>query len=139
LRVRSVPGVAWAEPFFTARAPVELPDGNYKSIQLIGIDRNTLVGQPPQVTAGRIEDLRIPNAVIIEETSRDKLNNVQIGDVLRLNDRRAVVVGFARARLGFESNALIYTTYENALTFVPTSRDRLSFILVGVKPDASLA
>jgi putative ABC transport system permease protein len=138
MRVRSVPGVAWAEPFFTARAPVELPDGTFKTAQLIGIDRNTLVGQPPRMTAGRIEDLRIPDSVIVEETSRQKLANIQIGDTLRLNDRRAVVVGFAQARLGFESNALIYTTYERAIDFVPTSRNRMSFMLVKVKDGADL-
>ncbi|MFA9478426.1 ABC transporter permease [Phycisphaerales bacterium AB-hyl4] len=133
-RVRAVEGVLWAEPFFTARAPVELMDGEFKTVQLQGISRSTLVGQPPQITAGRIEDLRIPGAVIVEETSREKLNDVQIGETLKLNDRRAIVVGYARARLGFESNAVIYTTYEQALNFVPTGRNNLTYMLVKCKP-----
>lgn len=138
MRVRSVPGVAWAEPFFTSRAPVELPNGDFKSIQLLGIDRNTLIGQPPEMVAGDIADLRIPDAVVVEVTSREKLGDIGIGDTMRLNDRRAIVVGFARARLGFESNALVYTTYERALQFVPTPRNPMSFMLVKVKPDADL-
>jgi putative ABC transport system permease protein len=133
LRVRSVQGVAWAEPFFSTRATVELPDGDFKTGQILGIDRNTLIGQPPQMTKGRIEDLRLPDAVIVEENSQPKLGDIEIGDTLKLNDRRAQVVGFCRARLGFESNALIYTTYRNAISFVPTGRDRLSFMMVGVK------
>jgi putative ABC transport system permease protein len=136
LRVRSVRGVAWAEPLFSTRATAELPDGNFKTGQLLGIDRNTLIGQPPQMTEGNIKDLRLPDAVVVEENSRPKLGNINIGDTLKLNDRRAVVVGFCRARLGFESNALIYTTYNNALSFVPTGRDRLSFMMVGVKDGA---
>jgi len=134
-RVRSVAGVAWAEPLFSTRATIELPTGDFKTGQLLGIDRNTLIGQPPDMIKGRIENLRLPDAVIVEQTSRAKLGGVGIGDTLKLNDRRAVVVGICRARLGFESNALIYTTYHNAISFVPTGRDRLSFMMVGVKDD----
>src|SRR5690606_15628367 len=75
-RVRSVTGVAWAEPFFAARANVELPSGAYRTAQLIGIDRTTLVGQPPKMLAGRIEDLRIPDAVIVEDSARERLGGV---------------------------------------------------------------
>lgn len=133
-RVRSAPGVAWAEPFFSARAQVELPGGKFHLVQVIGIARSTLVGQPPLMVEGNLDDLRAPDAVVVEESSRPKLGDVRIGDTLKLNDRRAVVVGFCRAKLGFESNALIYTSYDNAITFTPVARDRLSFILVGVKP-----
>ena len=138
-RVRSIPGVAWVEPFLTTRATIELPNGAFKTGQLLGIDRNTLVGRPPKMLAGSIEDLRIPNAVIIEKSSQSKLANVGVGDPLRLNDHRAIVVGICRARLGFESNALIYTTYRNALQFVPTSRDKLPFMMVKVKKGVSVA
>jgi putative ABC transport system permease protein len=57
-----------------------------------------------------------------------------VGDVLKLNDRRAVVVGFCRAKPGFDSPALLYTTFENAVRFVPLGRNAISFILVKVKP-----
>jgi len=115
-----------------------LPNGDFKTGQLIGIDRNTLIGQPPKMTKGRIEDLRLPNAVVIEENSRPKLGEIEIGDRLRLNDHRALVVGFCRARLGFESNALIYTTYQNAVSFAPTGRNAMSLMTVGVKPEVDI-
>lgn len=133
-RVRSVPGVEWAEPFFNARATADLPGGNIRFVNIVGIDRTTMIGQPPEVTEGRLEDLRIPDAVLIEESARDKLDNVRVGDVLKLNDRRAVVVGFCRAKPGFDSPALLYTTFENAVRFVPLGRNAISFILVKVKP-----
>ncbi|MBC7835782.1 MAG: FtsX-like permease family protein [Phycisphaerales bacterium] len=138
-RVRSVAGVAWAEPFFASRALVELGKpgdrgSTFKTAQLLGVSRSTMVGRPPEMTRGRIEDLRIADAVIVDESSRSKLGNVEIGDTLKLNDKRALVVGFGRAKLGFESNALIYTTYDNALRFVPVSRKAMTFVLVEVKP-----
>ncbi|MDX2115354.1 MAG: ABC transporter permease [Planctomycetota bacterium] len=138
-RVRAVPGVAWAEPFFSSRATVELPDGKYKTAQMVGIDRSTMVGQPPVVTAGSLDDLRAPDAVMVDESSREKLANCQIGDTFRLNDKRAVVVGFCQVKLGFESNALIYTTYDNALRFTPVGRERITFVFVKVQEGRDVA
>lgn len=133
-QVRSVQGVAWAEPFLSSRVQLEMPSGEFKAVQMIGIDRNTLVGQPWEMLEGSLDDLRAPDAVVVEDSSRAKLGNVRIGDTLKLNDRRAVVVGVCRAKLGWESNALVYTTYDNALSFAPVGRDRLPFILVKTKP-----
>jgi putative ABC transport system permease protein len=138
-RVRSVPGVAWAEPFFTLRANAELPSGNFRNVNIIGISRTTMVGRPPEVLVGRLEDLKIPDAIMVEETARRKLGNPGIGDTLKLNDRRAVVVGFVRAKSGFDSPAVIYTTYENAITYVPLGRNKLSYVLVGVKPGEAIS
>jgi putative ABC transport system permease protein len=137
-RVRSVPGVAWAEPFFSTRAVAELPGGDFRGVNIVGISRSTMVGRPPEVTVGRLEDLLIPDAIMIEESARDKLAFPQVGDVLKLNDRRAVVVGFVRAKSGFDSPAVMYTTYENATTYVPLGRNRLSYVLVGVQPGADV-
>lgn len=133
-RVKTVPGVAWAEPFFSARAVVELTDGKYKTGQLIGLDRSTLIGQPPEMLEGRLEDLRAPDAILVDDSSRKRLSYPKIGDTLRLNDKRAVVVGFCRAKLGFDSNAMLYTTMDNARRFTPLGREQIPFILVKVQP-----
>jgi len=137
-RVRSVPGVAWAEPFFNTRAACDLPGGDFRFVNIVGVSRNTMVGRPPEVTAGRLEDLRIADAVLVEESARPKLGNPKIGDTLKLNDRRALVVGFCRAKFGWDSPSVIYTTFENAITFTPLGRNKLSFILVGVRPEATV-
>lgn len=128
--VRSAPGVEWAEPLFVGRGLVELPDGRIHFAQVLGIDRTTLIGQPPRMLQGSLDDLRRPNAVIIDETGRRKLGNLRIGDELKLNDRRAVVVGICQARGGFDGNTLIYTTLDQAYAFVPVGRKRLSYVLV---------
>jgi len=134
-RVRSVEGVQWAEPLFVAWADVNLPDGSYRKAHMMGIDRSTMVGQPPEMTEGSLDDLRAPGAVVIEESGREKLGGVRIGDTLKLNDRRALIVGFFRAKLGFESNILIYTTFDNAKDFTPVGRNTMSLIMVKVKPN----
>lgn len=133
-RVRSVAGVEWAEPFVNTYATCELRSGSFKKLQMIGIARSTLAGRPPEMIIGRVEDLWIPDAIIVEEQSLSLLGNAAVGDVLKVNDRRAVIVGVCRAARGFESNATIYTTYENANRFAPVGRETISYILVKQKP-----
>jgi putative ABC transport system permease protein len=133
-RIRSVPGVAWAEPFFNIRAACDLPGGDFRFVNIVGVSRNTMVGRPPEVTYGRLEDLRIADAVLVEESARPKLGWPKIGDTLKLNDRRALVVGYCRAKFGWDSPSVIYTTYENAITFTPLGRNKISYVLVGVRP-----
>lgn len=137
-RVRSVPGIAWAEPFFASRALVELPNGAYKTAQLVGIARSTMVGQPPEILEGNLDDLRAPDAVFVDDSSREKLGGVGIGSIMRLNDKRAVVVGVCRVKLSFDSNAAIYTTFDNIQRYVPLGRERISYILAKIKPGADI-
>lgn len=132
-RVRSVPGVAWAEPFFNGIAVCELDSGTFKRVQIVGISRSTLAGGPPEMIEGRLEDLWMPDAIVVERKSLERLGNAKVGDVLKINDRRAVIVGVCKARLGFEGNAVIYTTFDNATRFTPVGRERISYILVKVK------
>ncbi|MGE3110003.1 MAG: ABC transporter permease [Phycisphaerales bacterium] len=134
LRVRSIDGVAWAQPLFAARAMVELDNSKFQTVQLLGIDRTTMIGRPPEILEGSLESLRAPDAVMLEDSGREKLGHPRIGDTLRLNDQRAVVVGFCRAKSGFDSNVIVYTTYDNALQFVPVGRKALTFILVKAAP-----
>lgn len=138
-RVRSVAGVAWAEPLVNVYAVCELSNGSFKRLQMLGIPRSTLAGRPPEMVEGRLEDLWIPDAIIVEQTSMAMLGNAKVGDELKINDRRAVIVGVCKARKGFESNATIYTTYENALRFAPVGRETISYILVSVKEGQSVA
>jgi len=137
-RVRSVPGVAWAEPLFNVRASVDMGSGDFRWVNIVGVPRATMVGAPPTITQGRLEDLRIPDAVLVEEHARARLGNPKVGDTLRLNDRRAVIVGFCRAKTGWDSQALLYTTYENAITFTPLGRRTISFVLVHAMDDRAV-
>jgi putative ABC transport system permease protein len=135
-RVRSARGVRWAEPLFVSRAIVDLPDGSFRDVQIIGVDRTTMVGRPPEIVEGELTDLRIPDAVMIQESARTLLGDPEIGEQIILNDRRALVVGFCRLQPGLQSDAVIYATFQNALQFVPLGRNKLSYVLVGTDPGA---
>jgi putative ABC transport system permease protein len=137
--VRSVPGVEWAIPFYWGLQQARLRDGRFQSIQLVGLDTSTLVGRPARILEGRLDDLRMPNAVIIDELGVKKLGNVKLGDSFEINDQQARIVGICEAARSFLGQPYIYTTYDRALEYAPKQRKMLSFILVkpksGILPD----
>lgn len=53
---------------------------------------------------------------------------------MELNDRRAYVTGICETSRTFQSQPVIYTTYNKATTYAPLVRDVLSFVLVKSKP-----
>ena len=56
-RVRSAPGVAWAVPVYMTIQSAKLADGNFKPVQLVGLDNTTLVGRPPFLGSSPVETI----------------------------------------------------------------------------------
>lgn len=145
-RVRGVEGVEWAMPLYKGLLKARLDNGNFQTCNVIGLDDATLIGGPPEMVAGRLEDLRRAEAVIVDEVGAvGKLAKpssipggpptpLKIGDTLELNDNRAVVVGICRVSRTFQSQPVVYTTYSRATTFAPRERKLLSFVMVKSKP-----
>ena len=139
-RVRSVDGVAWAAPIYQGNAQARLLNGASKLVTLIGLDSATFVGAPAVMVEGDLEDLRLPNTVIVDEYGVDRLGAalgrpLRVGDSLEINDREARVVGICQAHRSFTGGPFVFTTYERAVSqYVPAQRKLLSFILAGPVP-----
>ncbi len=131
--------MAWAEPLISAPGIVELPDGRFHVIQLIGLDHATLVGRPPQILEGNVADLRLRDSIFVEIAGLRQIPGVGVGDTLRIGDCRARVVGICRASEGILAHPQIYTTVENARRFLNYNRSRYSAILVKLKGPAAVS
>ena len=140
-RVRSVPGVEWAVRLYWGLTQTRLEDGSFQQIQLTGLDTSTLVGRPAIMKEGRVEDLRLPNAVIVDQVAIEKFTQkglkLRIGTTFEINDKEARVVGICETARSFFGQPYVYTTYDRALEYVPFTRKRLSFILVKPQPGLS--
>ena len=144
--VRGVEGVQWAVPLYKGLLKARLENGNFQTCNVFGIDDATLMGGPPKMLEGKLEDLRRAEAVIVDiNGARGKLarppsvpggerSPLQVGDTLELNDHRAVVVGLCEVTRTFQSQPTVYTTYSRATQFAPRERRLLSFILAKPKP-----
>lgn len=147
-RVRSVSSVSWAMPLYSGIQRVRLENGSFKTVQLLGIDPASLAGAPMRMVEGRLEDLRLPNTVIIDELAVTRLamkkgKPIRLGDRFEINDIEARVVGICQAVRSFTGGPYIWTTYERALQYTPPSRKMLSAVIAapveGVTPDEAAA
>lgn len=141
-RVRSVTGVEWAEPFYKGMIEARLKNGTFQNCVFLGIDDASFIGGPPVMVEGRVEDLRATDAVIVNKVGAEtKLASwvngekvpLRVGDTMELNDHRAIVVGICDVSRTFQSQPVLYTTYDRATSFVPSQRKLLSFILAAPK------
>ena len=141
-RVRGVPGVDWAVRLYKGIARARLEGGSYEQVILLGLDDATFIGAPLNMIEGSIEDLRAPDAVIMDIVGYRKLwpgEPFKRGRIIEMNDRRAVIVGLAKARKTFQSFAVVYTRYSQAIRFAPPERKVLSFVLAEPAPGIAAA
>lgn len=152
LAVKSVEGVRYATPLILASADLRFGNGQFQSVQIIGVDDATLMGAPPMEDGSAPTALRGPDAAMVAEGGTDeKLETpsqaqdqwthtkphldaphrlLDAGDELLLNDRRIRVAGRAAAEPRFPPHPLVYMTCSNALRVLPIERTRTTFILV---------
>lgn len=134
-RVRSVEGVAWAVPLYVGIEQARLSDGSFQNVQLVGLDTGTLTGRPMEMTEGRIEDLRLPNAVVVDQVAIEKFRRkgiaIRLGTTFEINDKEARIVGICHVNRSFFGQPFIYATYDRALEYAKPTRKQLSFVLAG--------
>ena len=141
-RVRGVPGVDWAVRLYKGIARARLEGGAYEQVILLGLDDATFIGAPLNMIEGSIDDLRAPDAVIMDIVGYRKLwpdEPFKPGRIIEMNDRRAVIVGLAKARKTFQSFPVVYTRYSQAVRFAPPERKVLSFVLAEPAPGVAAA
>lgn len=132
-KVRGVAGVEWAVPHIRQTAAVRTKDGDLEGVALVGVDDATLIGLPKRMLEGEPSLLSQPDTVFIDDVGATRMFPGQspIGERLELNDQRAVIRGISDATPSFTSTVVLYMKYSQALRYVPGTRNRLSFVLVG--------
>jgi putative ABC transport system permease protein len=138
--VRSMDGVSYAVPLFISGALVKLHSGNYESVNVVGLDDESLFGRP-LLEQGNIQDIYADNTfIVVHDAEFNKLENPKIGTSFELNDHRGTIVGIAKvASNGLNGVPTLYTTYNRAIEYLPTTRFTISYILVQPKNDAAIA
>lgn len=142
-RVRSVQGVDFAVPMYQGILKAKTADGADKMVILVGLHGATLFGRPPIMLRGSLEDLRLPNTVVIDELGVQRLSAgrpapIGLGDTFEVNDREARIVGICRTERHFFGYPYVFSTYDQALQYAPRQRKMLSVILAEPKPGLSV-
>lgn len=150
-RVRGVDGVEWAVPVYKGWLKARLNDGTQLTVIVVGIDDATLIGGPPGMVVGEMEDLRRDRAVFVDHKDLatklaltrsvgpdGKAPALKVGDTFSINDFDVTVAGTMRMSPSFFWDPIVYTTYSRALTIAPKERRLLGQVMVKVKPGADV-
>ena len=132
--VRSINGVKYAVPLYSGTALVKLRSGVYQAVTVLGLDDASLYGRPALID-GQITDIYAENAfIVVKDAEFDKLENPKIGTEFEINDHRGVIVGIAKVTTsGLFGVPTLYTTYNRAITYIPSTRFTAAYILIDPK------
>ena len=140
-KVRGVKGVEWAVPLYKGPAVVRTP--NYmQQIMMLGLDDATLMGAPPKMLAGKWEDIKLPNAMVMDKMGWDFIwpnQPIEIGREIEINEKRVRIVGICEASPPFMNFPIVYTRYSEAINLAAQNRNQLTFVLVKAKEGQDVA
>ena len=136
---RSINGVKYAVPIYFGNALVKLKSGAYQAVSVVGLDDATLYGRP-ELIEGKIEDIYAESAFfVVKDSEFKKLESPTIGTEFEINDHRGLVVGLAKVTSGgLFGIPTVYTTYNRAITYIPSMRFTTSYILIEPKSEADI-
>ncbi|CAO5682542.1 MAG: hypothetical protein HEEMFOPI_01727 [Holosporales bacterium] len=140
--VKGIEGIQWAVPMFKGMVLAKLPNGAMASVDMTGLDDATLVGAPLGI-GDDLPKLKMADAILVEEGATKGQLKIKspdgtarplaIGDVLEINDRRAVVVGIYKGTRNFILQPQITTLYSRSVSYTTQGRKKLSYILIKIK------
>jgi len=139
-RVRSVDGVARAEPYVVMFSQATLPDGRFENVIVVGCDAASLLGNAWDMADGDAAAVRDPDGILVDVCDRPKLANCRIGDYREINGRRAKIVGMTRGVVGFTTDPYVFTTLERARTKFATTvpPGQCSYFLIRAHPGENI-
>jgi putative ABC transport system permease protein len=137
-QVRAVPGVAEAQKLITRWTQWKSHDGRQESVQIVGFNPDSALGRPWHLVVGRVEDLKAPDTVILDELYKQKLGVTSIGEVFEINGHRARVVGFTHGIRAFTTSPYVFTTFKRSQDYTGLPEDETIYIQVKTAPGADL-
>lgn len=135
-RIRSIPGVAEAEPMRIGFAEISLPDGNFEGVMVVGLKEGSDLGRAYDIVEGEQDALTHVDGVIVDQCDDLKLVNPQVGESREIGGNRARISGKSYGVLSFLITPYVFTTYDRVIDFTDGDPRMASYFLVKVKPDA---
>ncbi len=136
-QVLATPGVTAVEKHIVGFGQWKTPRGGEEGILLVGFNLENPLGGPWNLVAGKVEDLKEPDAVMVDELYREKLGVTHLGQTVEIRGRRARVVGFTRGIRTFTTSPAVFTSFKNAQGYAGLREDQTFYLLVKATPGVS--
>ena len=130
-RVRSIPGVAWADNLIVWFARVSLPTGVEENVVIYGLEDFTRWNLPWQTVAGDVRDLRRGKYVILDDSAAKRFGPFAVGDYREFSGQRLKIIGRTRQARSFTTNPIAFVDYRVAQALaLEQLQNRTTYILV---------
>jgi putative ABC transport system permease protein len=114
------------------------PDGGDEGVMIVGFEPDGEMGEPWNLTQGKIDDLRQPDSVIIDELYAEKLGISHISQTVEIRGHKAKVVGFTRGIRTFTTSPAVFCSFKNAQNYFGLAENKTLYILVKAKQGVDL-
>jgi putative ABC transport system permease protein len=132
------PGVQAAEKYIVRFSDWHRSDGGHEGIQVVGFNPDSQLGRPWNIVEGKLDDVKSPDAVLVDQLYRSKLGVTHLGQVFEIRGHRARVVGFTQGIRAFTTTPYVFTTFKNAQNYTGLNEDETLYILVKAAPGTKI-
>jgi putative ABC transport system permease protein len=133
-RIRSIPGVAEAEPMRIYFSEMSLPDGNFEGVMVVGLKEGSELGRAYQIVEGPEDALSYTDGVVIDQCDDQKLFHPAIGESREIGGNRVRITAKCYGVLSFLVTPYVFTTYDRAVEIFGGDPSMASYFLVSVEP-----
>ena len=138
-QIRSESGVERAAEYIVGYQHMNLPDGGYEMVIVVGVDPDTLLGNAWNIREGHAERIREPQAIVVDVHDQDKIGAIAIGDTREIGGVRARVVALSEGILGFTVTPYVFASLDDATIMTSKSPESCSYFLVEVADGSDIA
>ncbi|RZM82537.1 FtsX-like permease family protein [Leptolyngbya iicbica] len=117
-QVQQIDGVARAEGLTVQGGLWRDSQGQMELVRIFGFEPDGALFAPGKVVVGDRQSLSQPHAVMVDATTLDTLNVNRPGDQAQIGSVPATVEGWSEGSQSVVSSAFVFTSLENANTFV---------------------
>ncbi len=136
----SVKGVTEAIPLVIGYSSWRKPDGGASTPVLVVGAPLGAAGVPPwNVVEGRLADLSMADAVVIDRSYFEQLGIAKIGDRAEVGNRKARVVAVTQGIRSFTTTPSVFTSLDRARTYLGVPPGKANYVVVRVSPNADAA
>ncbi len=134
----STPGVTDAIPLVAGFSNWRKPDGGTTAIIIVGITTDKPGLQPWNFVDGSLDDLTIPDGIIIDRSYFKRLGITGSGQHAEISNQKVRVVALTDLIRSFTTAPFVFTTLERARNFLGADPNSSTYYLVQVSPGADL-
>ena len=134
----STEGVAWAEKLIVTWGVIKQKEGGSEQVEIIGYNPDSGIGAPWSMKEGHHKAVKNGNFMIVDDSSKQRLGEITVGDYRDVLSRRLQVVGISEGIRSFTTAPYIFTSYTTAQQIAGfVGESKTVFVIAKVAPGYS--